>query len=208
MREKPQTTEELVRAAQRGDRAALDELLTRHLPSLRAYVRVRASPVLRAQESASDLVMSTCREVCKSLEDLEFRDEAAFRGWLFQLAWNKIQSRHRYYLADKRHPGRVELHLEPQSQLAEAYAGTLSPSGKASLSEEVARLETAFDRLPEAEREVLGLARFAELSHREIAERMGRTEKATRDLLHRAMVRLTGELRRLEQQGSEPGGRT
>jgi len=59
--------ESLVHSASRGDGIAIDELLHRYLPGLRAFVRLRASPAVRAKESASDIAQSVCREV---LEDL------------------------------------------------------------------------------------------------------------------------------------------
>ena len=56
--------------------------------------------------------------------------------------------------------------------------------------EELERIESAFDRLPEEYREVITLARIAGLSRAEIAERMGRREGAVRTLLSRALARL------------------
>jgi len=196
------STADLVRGAQQGEASALEELVLRHMPALRAYVRLRAGPELRAQESTSDLVQSTCRELCQSLDNLEFRDEDAFRGWLFTLAWKKILARRRYYRAARRDP-RAEQSLELTPELAEElYAATLSPSNRASVREEAAILERAFDRLPDDYREVLALARFAQLSHREIAERMGRSEQASRNLLNRAIARLSSEVRSLQAGGS------
>lgn len=173
--------------------------MQRHLPSLRCYVRAQAGPFLRARESASDLVQSTCRELCESIGSLEFRDDSSFRGWLFTLAWNKIRSRYRHHLAERRHPAREQRSLDAGPGLVEElYSGFLSPSGRASMREEVERLEAAFDRLPPDQREVLALARFAELPHAEIAERIGKTPQAARSLLYRAIARLSGELRRME----------
>jgi DNA-directed RNA polymerase specialized sigma24 family protein len=44
--------------------------------------------------------------------------------------------------------------------------------------------------LPEHYREVIALARIAELPHREIAAQLGKTEEATRILLYRALAAL------------------
>ena len=48
----------------------------------------------------------------------------------------------------------------------------------------------SFDQLSEEHREVITLARLVGFSHRDIAERMGRSEDAVRKLLSRARARL------------------
>ena len=45
--------------------AALGALMQRHYPSVRTFVRLRMSPLLRAYESADDLVQSTCGELLR-----------------------------------------------------------------------------------------------------------------------------------------------
>jgi DNA-directed RNA polymerase specialized sigma24 family protein len=46
-----------------GDQLAIEALLERHLPGLRAFVRLRAGPAVRTRESTTDVVQSACREV-------------------------------------------------------------------------------------------------------------------------------------------------
>ena len=60
--------------------------------------------------------------------------------------------------------------------------------------EAIDRIEAAFDALPEHYREVIVLARIVGLPHREIAERLGKTEVAVQGLLTRALVKLSGLL--------------
>jgi len=76
------------------------------------------------------------------------------------------------------------------------YASIASPSQVAMSNEAANRMESAFDQLDDAQREVILLARIARLSHAEIAQSMGRTEQATRSLLSRALARLAGLLDR------------
>lgn len=98
--------ETLVESARLGDEQAIDALLERHLPGLRAYVRLHASELIREKESCSDLVQSVCREVLEGVERFEYRGEAQFRNWLVTQAMGKIVSRQRFYLAEKRSPQR------------------------------------------------------------------------------------------------------
>lgn len=183
----PDRTQILVEAVTRGDAPALDELVASHLPRLHAYVRLRMGPALRAREGTLDVVQSVCREVLADVRNgFEYRGEAAFRGWLFQAALNKIRDRHRYHDAEKRQA----LREQPiDGATAEVYH-SLTPSRVAMVRERVRRLEEAFDELPDEYREVITLARIAGLSHAEIAARMDRSSGATRMLLGRALARL------------------
>ena len=89
--------DDLMRKATSGDGAAMDRLLERHLPALRAFVRLRAGPAVAEHESNSDLVQSVCREVLEGAGAFEYRGEAAFKSWLFTTALRKIVEKDRYY---------------------------------------------------------------------------------------------------------------
>ncbi len=69
----------LVDRASHGDPIAIDALLEANLPALRAFVRLRMGPTLRAKESASDLVQSACREVLEGLDRFQFQGAENFR---------------------------------------------------------------------------------------------------------------------------------
>jgi RNA polymerase sigma-70 factor (ECF subfamily) len=191
--------ETLVTHASQGDAEAMDALLERHLPGLRAYVRLHAGPLLRQRESCSDLAQSVCREVLQAMRGFEYRGEAPFCKWLYQKALSKLQMRQRYYLADKRSPARERaLADEGGTQLREIYASICSPSQVAIRNEDLALLEATFDQLPDDYRKVISLAHIVGLAHAEIAEEMGRSEIAVRSLLHRALARLGWLLHRAE----------
>lgn len=193
-------TRELGQRAFRGDSEAVDLLLARHLPRLRAYLRLRMGPELRSKESASDLVQSTCREVLEHMDRYRFRGEAQFRQWLFMTALRKLENRVEYYRAAKRDAAR-EAASESPANLAEggdslaAFYRTLStPSRELMQREWIEALERAFEELPEARREVILLSRIVGLPHEEVARSMGRTVGATRSLLHRALADLAEKL--------------
>jgi RNA polymerase sigma-70 factor (ECF subfamily) len=195
----------LTDAAAAGDRAAMETLLQRFLPDVRAFVRLRAGPQLRARESNSDLVQSVCREILEHAERFRHPSEGAFKHWLFTTAQRKIQHRHEYWTAQKRGVvGEVPLDAGPDGaealvpDLMSRYRRFSTPSGVASLREEAERVEAAFDGLSEEHREVISMAYLTGLSRAEIAERMQRSEGAVRVLLHRALARLSGLL--------QPGG--
>jgi RNA polymerase sigma-70 factor (ECF subfamily) len=180
----------LVRASQAGDRAALDELLRRYVPGVRAFLRLRMGPSLRAHESAADVVQSVCVDLL-SAHGLAFPDEAAFRNWLFVAAMNKLRNHDRALHSQKRDPARVEhLASNDADDLAACYARVLSPSGELMARERLLRLESAFDRLPEHYREVVALARIAGLTYEQVASATGRSADAVRNILARALNKL------------------
>lgn len=188
------TMAELVDHASTGDSLAIDELLDRYLPSVRAYLRLRAGRLLLDKESASDLAQSVCRVVLENMGRFQYDDEDGFRRWLFMTAERKVLDRHDYYTAQKRSPAAgVERDLEATLS---AYATLHTPSQAAMAQEELARLERAIGRLPEDMREVVILAKIVGLSRAAIAEELGKSEGAVRMVLHRALARLADDMAR------------
>lgn len=194
-------TSRLVEEASRGGRSAMEELLGRYLPELRAFVRLRTGPRILARESPDDLVQSVCREVLSDLSTIEYRGETAFKSWLFMAALRKVRDKGRHYTAEKRDVAREWAPVD-DPQMCSGYASLMSPSRVAIGREDVVRLERAFDALPEDYREVITLARVLGLPRPEVAERLGKTPGATRTLLHRALARLGRLLREADSGAS------
>jgi RNA polymerase sigma-70 factor (ECF subfamily) len=198
--------ETLVLEAASRNPEAVDALLERHLPALRAFIRLRSTATVRERESVSDLVQSVCREVLEAGVDFEYRGEAAFKGWLFSKALSKIQDRYRYHTAKKRDVHREvaagdagrgsEFAAGLGAEYGSYYAEFITPSMHAMGNEKLAQVESAFERLAEDHREIITLAKIAGLTHKEIGERLGKTEGACRSLLNRALMALSWDLAR------------
>jgi RNA polymerase sigma-70 factor (ECF subfamily) len=181
-------------AAVGGDRGALEALLVRYFPQLHAYVHARLGPALRPQDASLDIVQSVCRQVLARERLTTFADEERFRAWLFTSALNKIRQRHRHLHAAQR-DRRREAPILDGADLAPGLACFLTPSQEAVGHETSAALAAGLAALSEEHREVITLARVGQLPHRVIAEVMGRSEEAVRQLLGRALLRLAAELR-------------
>lgn len=201
-----QDTASLAERAAAGDGEAVEILLTRYLPSLRAFVRTRMSPRLRARESSSDLVQSVCREVLAHLDRFRHPSEGAFKHWLFTTAQRKVSNRARSLEGLKREAGREQPVAVPagasEDALGDVYARISTPSRILGRREEIERLECAIDRLTSEQREVLVLAHLVGLSRAEIGAELDKSEVAVRGLLHRAMARMAILL---EEGESSPG---
>ncbi len=169
------------------------QLLGEYVPRLRAFLRLRLGPELRALESSMDLAQSVCRELLEGGASFEVRSEREFVSWLFRAALTKIRNRHRFHHREQRDAAR----RAPLDTAAHAdYCDLGTPSRIAGAREDVDRLERAFDALSEDHREVITLHRIVGLSHAEIGAQLGRSEAATRKLLGRALVALGQQLRR------------
>lgn len=184
---------ELIERLTRGDDAALAPLLERHLPGLRAFVRARAGPLVRAREEDADIVQSVCREILVHRERFHVPAREGFKRWLYLSALRKIQNRREHWLAQKRDAGREVAAGGSRSDadLLAGYGTLCTPSRELMAREEVERIERAVDELPEEYREALTLSRIVGLKRSEIAEVMGRSEGSVRMLLSRAQARLT-----------------
>jgi RNA polymerase sigma-70 factor (ECF subfamily) len=183
----------LTERATNGDRDALHELLVRYLPELRAFVRLRAGAVALRKDGETDLVQSVCREVLTHAERFQHPNEGAFKRWLFATALRKILNRREHHLAAKRDVLREQGlggEEELQRGLLDVYSRFSSPSGRAELHEELERVETAMQSLSEEQREVITLAHVVGLSRAEIAESIGKSEGAVRNILYRALAEL------------------
>jgi RNA polymerase sigma-70 factor (ECF subfamily) len=180
----------LIERARSGDRGAIEALVVAHLPALRAFVRVKAGQELREQESCSDLVQSACREVLQDLSGFEYRDEVAFRNWLYRAAERKVLDRARYHHRARRDVRREETLPGGDAGLLGCYASFCTPSQEAVAQEEMARIESAMDELPASYREVLRLRHVIGLSNQEIASQLGRTPEYARMVLARARHKL------------------
>lgn len=179
--------------ARRGDHHALERLVESYLPQLHAFVRVRLGGRVRARESSMDIVQSACRELLADPSCRNFRSEERFRGWLFTTALNKLREKFRFHGRERRHPDR-EHEIDADDLLP--AADLLTPSVDAIGRETALALDDAMQALSEEHREVITMARIAQLPHAVIAELLGRSEEAVRQLLVRALRRLAGELRR------------
>ncbi|QDU69972.1 RNA polymerase sigma factor [Engelhardtia mirabilis] len=180
---------ELLRRLADGDDQALEALLIQHMPALHGFVRLRAGRQVRSREETIDLVQSVCREILVHRERFEHPTENGFKRWLYATALRKIGHRAEHWRAAKRDAAR-DLPDPDDKALLGAYASVCTPSRAAVAREEVARIEAAFDQLPDHYREVLVLRRIAGLDYADIAAELGKTEVNVRTILSRAMARL------------------
>ena len=159
----------------------IEDLLARHLPGLREFVRLRMSPLLRAHESAEDVLQSACCELLPKAGIFAGRGEPTFRDWLYGMVSKHLVGRERALRSHRRHAR----HQEPSA-------------------ERVSDVQAALQTLPAQYREVIALTLTGGLDFGAVAARMGRSVDSVRELLHRALEALVEVLRRHRNDGEAP----
>jgi RNA polymerase sigma-70 factor (ECF subfamily) len=183
----------LLRAARAGSAEAFDRLYRQVGGKLHALIRLRMGSSLRARVESRDILQATLLRSFDRIDQFEGETGGTLMAWLARIAEHEIRDRVDHERRGRRDVAR-EIALEPAG--AVAVSVERSPLSLAILNEEALRLERAIEGLDPAHRDVILLRKFEELSFREIAARMGRSEDACRMLLARALAALTLEVHR------------
>ncbi len=181
--------EPLVEAAREGDNAAFDELVRLTYGD----VYNLAIKLTGNEADASDVVQDTYVRAFRGLR--RFRGDASFSTWLYRIASNCASS----FMA-RRSRQRCDVLPEPDAVVETAPDN--DPSLRAEESSLRQTIERALEQLPQRLRSVVVLKHLEDLSIREIAERLGISESATKVRLHRAR----NTLRRLLPGALADGG--
>jgi len=182
-----------------NDRA--DEV-ARRLEPFRFYLgllaRLQLDPVLRGKVDVSGVVQQTLYEACQALQQHAPAGDAVV-PLLRRLLANNLADEARKFRTLKRDGRReqpLEASLQQSSARLEAFlvAEQSSPSECVGRAEELARLASALDALPEAQRQAIELHYLRGLPLAEVAEQLGRSKSAVAGLLHRGLDALRGHL--------------
>jgi RNA polymerase sigma-70 factor (ECF subfamily) len=166
-------------------KADLDEEFTRlyrtHLRDVYSYSYYRVGN----HHDAEDLTEQTFLQAYRHFERARGESEGRpLRPWLIRIAHNLAAN---YYRDRSRRP---QTHLEDASVLSATHATEDLVEGRQELSEVLAGVAA----LPEDRRDAL-IMRFAlDMDNKEIARSLGRSEGATKVLLHRAIKQLEQRL--------------
>jgi RNA polymerase sigma-70 factor, ECF subfamily len=159
-----------VEAAQK-DPARFADLYEIHFERVYAYIVRR----VRDRDTAEDLVSEVFHKALENLPRFEWRG-VPFSAWLFRIAGNAISDR------SKRGARELLSFEDPPASIKEA---TLLEE-----TEERARLFRLVSRLPADQRRVIFQRFVGQRSIREIAQQLGRSEGAIKQLQFRALEKL------------------
>lgn len=150
-----------------GDERAFTDIVQRY----RDPIFRRVFGMLKNHEDAEEVTQDTFLRARRGLEN--FRGDAAFSTWLYQIATNLAHNRYWFWWRRGRHAA-VSLDAATSAEsdltLAEILPDEEPDPGKKAVTQElVERVETAMERLSPAHREILTLRNVRDLSYEEIA---------------------------------------
>ena len=167
------------------DKATLDadfsELYKAHLKDVYSYAYYRIGNHHDAEDLTEQTFLQAYRHFERALNESNGRP---LRPWLIRIAHNLASN---YYRDRSRRP---QTPLENADPIAARHDTEAIAEGR----EELRQVMEHLDKLPEDRREAL-IMRFAlGMDNREIARALGRTDGATKVLIHRAIKQLQEEM--------------
>lgn len=182
---------ETLEAARLGSRDALGDALE----SCRAYLLLIANdslvPRLQAKGGASDMVQLTFLEAQRDFSQFTGTTDPELRAWLKQLLLHNVADFVRNYRGtEKRQLDREQSLPRQTTQLPVDSTRIPSPSRQLVAQEESELVQQAIRQLPADYQQVIRLRYQEDLPFDVIAERLQRSENATRKLWFRAIEQL------------------
>ena len=166
----------LVEAAQK-DPSRFGELYELNFARVYAYIARRVGD----RDAAQDLTSDVFHKALASIHTFEWRG-VPFAGWLLRIAANMIVDRSK----------RGSKEITGQDGLADV--ADLGARPRLEEADESARLFHLVDQLPDDQRRVIGMRFAEEKSIREIAQALGRSEGAVKQLQFRALQNLRSRM--------------
>jgi RNA polymerase sigma-70 factor (ECF subfamily) len=147
----------LASVAEKQDRAAYSELFAYYAPRVKSYLLRLGADNAQSEEIAQDVMVTVWRKA-----GLFDRRQASVSTWIFRIARNR---RIDVFRRSKRPD------LDPEETMI-LPAGVEAPEDRVEAMETEARVRAAMKDLPEEQLQLLRLAFYEGLSHREIAGKL------------------------------------
>lgn len=191
MEPSPSETAALLVRVQAGDRRALDALLARNLPWIRAQVRRRMGAALRSKEESSDVVQDAVIEFLTYGPRVRLGSEASFRGLMCRIVEHTLSDQHDWWTARRRTLNRERpLAADTVLDLDAPRAPGPDPAEEAARREWEAWIRLGLELLDAGERRVIVLRKWEGREYAAIGRELGCSEDAARMRCNRAMASL------------------
>jgi RNA polymerase sigma-70 factor (ECF subfamily) len=180
----------LIRAAQRGDQDAFEQLVRAHDQGV---LRL-AMNLLRSPEDARDVYQEAFLRVYRNLPS--FRFECSFHTWLYRIVTNICLDQLRKRQVRKEESAVMETLDGPVDRMEafEEEAAHANPERTFRNRQLQRRIENALQDLTPRERMVFELRHYQGLRLRNIGEVLGTTEEAAKNCLFRATRKMRAVL--------------
>jgi RNA polymerase sigma-70 factor (ECF subfamily) len=194
---------ELIARIRQNDVDALAAYLEQHRPRMIGLLRVMAGQHLMQVMELDDLFQEVSTSAIGALAKIPKDENFDVDAWLEQLARRRVVDAHRrFFGAQKRSAAQQRNFSQMQDATSAAanleqllIASMTSPSMAVNRDMRLAKVQSAMSRLSEEQQNVLRLRFVENLTTREIAERISKTDVAVRVMLSRTIKLLEEQLR-------------
>jgi len=173
---------ELVARVGRGDRAAAQALMSRHLPKMLALARRMLSDPVEAEDAVQDAFIRLWTHAARWQPG-----KAKFETWLYRVTMNKCYDRLRR---------RPTARLEEAAEVADPAPGPDANLQNAAVAEQI---DAALKALPERQRAAIQLCHYQGCGNIEAAEILEISVEALESLLARGRRALRNRLGHLKE---------
>ena len=182
----------LVDRFKNGDESAFNEMVARH----RARIYGMVHQLLRNHQDAEEVTQDAFIRAHRGLAN--FRGDAAFSTWLYQIATNLARNRYWYWWRRKRDRS-VSLDApvgeDNDLTLADVIPAEVDSPDEVTVNEEfVNRISKGMDKLSGSHREILVLRNVKNLSYEEIGAILGISVGTVKSRIARARESLRAKL--------------
>jgi RNA polymerase sigma-70 factor (ECF subfamily) len=180
--------EQLLVAAAQDDPAKFEALYELHFERVYAFIVHR----VRDRATAEDLTSDVFHKALANLRNFEWRG-LPFSAWLFRIAANAVADQ--WKRAARELPAATDL-SDPAADAARSKRPSSDEPHGPDLDaiENTARVFRLVGQLPEAQRQVVHKRFLEQRSIREIAQQLGKTEGAIKQLQFRALQNLRAQM--------------
>lgn len=162
-----------------------------------AFIERQLGTALRRKVEPDDIFQETSAEAVRALPTTELGDRDPF-SWLCQIAERRIIDLHRRFFGSQKRDAAREVPLgssggtdtEPAGLINLLVASMTTPSQAFSRDAREMRLFAAMQQLPPDQQAALRMRYIENLPSKQIAEKLGKTDAATRVMLTRSLKKL------------------
>ncbi|HEY8401771.1 MAG TPA: RNA polymerase sigma factor [Cytophagaceae bacterium] len=176
---------ELVSLYIKGNEEAFAQLLKRHKSKVYTTIYL----IVKDQYVAEDLLQETFIKAIKKLKSGQYNEEGKFLPWIVRIAHNLAID---YFRKEKRYPTIV---MEDGSNVFNSLDFSEESSESIKIKDEThSILREMIQTLPEAQKEVLLMRHYADMSFQEIAEATGVSINTALGRMRYALINLRKKL--------------
>jgi RNA polymerase sigma-70 factor (ECF subfamily) len=203
MQQEPQAWLEDLRA---GDMQALAQLFEYYRPRLERMVWSRMGQEVASRFDAADVLQEAYLDATRQISGYLHDARVEVYVWLRSLTWQRLLKFREQHVEAQRRSVRREAAPPVTSSfiaLVQLLATGTSPSQAAVRGEVRTQLEAGLATLPEADREILVLRHYEDLTNHEAAQVLGISDSAATMRYGRALFRLKAQMQNESNQGGE-----